>query len=231
MIYKQNEIAIKAIKDRVIHGVGVRFGSAETKDWDGEFFHSESEVGLKNGSERPFLMEHGFGKKFGINIVGSAIYEKGADGWTYEASFLDTPVGNQAYNEIITHAYRSSAGAAGHTRRATLEKGAFRLDTWLIAEQSATQTPADPENPRITRTKTDYILFAIKEMQEEHEAKVKEIIEIFAKDANESRQKLADALSSLRTSFSSDNGKGFVVTEEFLASIEQVTKPIEILSI
>jgi hypothetical protein len=231
MIYKDTPTEIKSVKDRLILGEGIRFGSPDTKDFDGEWFHSETELGLKNGSERPFLMEHGFGQKFGISIVANAVYEKKDTGWEYQASFLDTPVGNEAYNEIITHPYRSSAGAAGHTRRASMEKGTWKLDVWLIAEQSATMTPADPNNARITRTKTDYVLFAIREMQQEHEAKVKSIIESFAKDANESRQALADALTSLRTSFSSDNGKGFVLTDEFLASIEQVTKPIEIVSL
>lgn len=233
MLYKQNEDAIKSVKDRVISGVGIRFGSPETKDWDGEWFHSDSEVGLKNGSSRPYLMEHGFGKTFGVAIVGEAVYEKSAEGWLYQTTFLDNDLGAKAFSEVTTKAYRSSAGAAGHTRRATMEKGTMRIDTWLVAEQSATMFPADPENARITRTKSDFMLMAIKELleqnREESEARMKAIADSFIKDTNAARNTLAEALTSLKESFST--GKDFVLTDEFLTTLEQVTQPIEIIKL
>src|SRR5688572_29064119 len=127
MIYKEYDDAIKSEKNRVIRGVGVRFGSPETADWDGEFFTPESELGLVNGANRPFLMEHGFSKNFGVTKVADAIFEKSDTGWEYQATFLDTPIGNKAYDEVINKPYRSSAGAAGHTRRATIVKGKSQL--------------------------------------------------------------------------------------------------------
>jgi hypothetical protein len=254
MLIKESLVAdVKSVKDGIIHGMGVQFGSPETKDWDGEFFVPESELGLVNGANRPFIMEHGFSKNFGVTKVADAVYEKSDTGWLYEATFLQTDMGMKAYQDVIGHPYRSSAGAAGHTRRATIVKGASQLDVWMIAEQSATLTPADPNNPRITRTKSDYMLFAITEMLKEQreyiDAKLevygKEfILETFApfldsvKDANEAREKLADALAKLKEGFvNNENGESFssdgkfVVTEEFITAIEQVTKPIPIIGL
>lgn len=227
--YKENLDAVKSVKHLVIHGTGVRFGDSSTKDSDGEFFNSETVTGLKNGSDRPFLMEHGWSPKFGKAIVADAVYEKSSDGWTYEATFFDTPKGNEAFSEIISKPYRSSAGAAGHTRSASLVDGAFKLDTWLIAEQSATLTPADYENPRITRTKNDFLMFYLKQMQDEQTAKIQEHLDFLVKDANGQREKLAAALTSLKESLSS--GEKFVVTEDFLTSLEQVTQPIPIINL
>lgn len=233
MIYKENEEAIKSVKDRVIHGVGIRFGSPDTKDWDGEFFTSESEVGLIDGANRPFLMEHGFSKNFGVNKVADAVFEKTQTGWEYEATFLDNDFGIKAFGEITTHAYRSSAGAAGHTRRATLIKGAYHLDTFMIGEQSATLTPADPHNARVTRTKSDYMLMAIREMiQDMHDAneeKIKCVLTAVQKDTNDARQKLADALMSLKESFTS--GEKFVVNDDVLAAFDLLSQPIEIINL
>jgi hypothetical protein len=229
MLYKQNEAAIKSVGTRKIKGTGIRFGSEDDKDWDGEWFHTDTELGLKNGSSRPYIMEHGYSSKFGMAIVGEATYEKAGEGWEYEAVFTDSAQADKAYNEIIAGAYKSSAGAASHTRRASIIKGTSRLDVWLVAEQSATMFPADSGNPRVTRTKSDYILHALKEMHEEHEGRIKEILEAAMKDGNEARTKLADALTSLKESFT--NGEPFVVTEEFLSEIEQVTKPIAIIGL
>lgn len=235
MDYKQNEIAIKAIKDRVIHGTGIQFGTPETKDWDGEFFIKETETGLINGANRPYVMEHGFSRNFGMVKVGDTIYELSEDGWKYETVFLDSPIGNKAYQEVITHPYKSSAGAAGHTRRATVVKGALQIDVWLVAEQSATLTPSDSSNPRITRTKSDFLLFAVREMledmQTENEKKVKTIVEAIEKSGNEARQKLADALTNLKNSFTSTGGKDFILTDDILDAFEQASKPIDIISL
>lgn len=234
MIYKEydaTECPIKSVKERVIHGMGIRFGSPETKDWDGEFFVPDTELGLINGANRPFLMEHGFSKAFGVAKVADAVFEKSEIGWEYDATFLDTPLGNKAYSEIITKPYRSSAGAAGHTRRASMVKGAWQIDTWMVGEQSATLTPADPENARITRTKSDFLLMAVREMveeiREEHETRIKAILDAVYKNSNEARQNLADALTALRTSFST--GEKFVVSEELITAIEQVSQPIQII--
>lgn len=248
MLIKQvEEPDVKSIKDRVIHGTGVQFGTPETKDWDGEFFVPESELGLVSGANRPFILEHGFGKKFGVQKLADAVYEKSDAGWMYEATFLESDIGMKGYQEVIGSPYRSSAGAAGHTRRATLVKGASQLDVWMIAEQSATLTPADPNNPRITRTKNDYILFAVTEMLNEQkeyiDAKFKELmtadeerqflVDKFVpfienvKSLEEARQNLADALNKIKESFSS--GEKFVVTEEFITTIEQETRPIPII--
>jgi hypothetical protein len=102
-------------------------------------------------------MEHGFGKVFGVSIVGEATYEKSVEGWLYQTAFVDNDLGNKAYHEVTTKAYRSSAGAAGHTRRATMEKGTMRIDSWLVAEQSATMFPADPENARSIRKASQFL--------------------------------------------------------------------------
>lgn len=234
MDYKQNEIAIKAIKDRVIHGTGIQFGTPETKDWDGEFFVKETETGLINGANRPYVMEHGFSRAFGMVKVGDTVYELSEDGWKYETTFLDSPIGHKAYQEVITHPYKSSAGAAGHTRRATIIKGASQIDVWLVAEQSATLTPADSNNPRITRTKSDFMLMAIREMFEDIKTENKKHIETFfeayQKNDNEARQKLADALINVKESFNS-SGKDFVLTDDILSAFEQIGKPIPIISL
>lgn len=230
MIYKEiPDVAIKSIKDRVIHGLGVRFGDATTKDSDNEFFVPESEVGLVNGANRPYILEHGFHPAYGVVKVGDAIYEKDGTGWAYETTFLDTPIGNKAYEEIKSKEYKSSAGAAGHTRRATQVGGAFRLDVWMIAEQSATLTPADPHNAQLHHTKSDYILFAIQKMNEQRDEQVKCLLTEIAKSGNESREKLANALMQLRNSFSTD-GKSIVLDEALLSEIETLTKPVETLN-
>jgi len=245
MIYKfLPDEAIKSIKDRVIHGTGIRFGSPETKDYDGEYFVPDTETGLIDGANRPFLMEHGYGKTFGVAKVADAIYEKSGEGWTYEATFLDTPIGNQAFNEVITKPYKSSAGAAGHTRRASQVKGAWQLDTWLVAEQSATLTPADSENPRLTRTKTDYIMFALQGMVNDSEERLTTLFKSFIegevkdvltalKDGADARQKLADALLQFKEGFSSEH-KNSVSPDEMVnlvAELEQVNRPIPIIGL
>lgn len=234
MIYKfLPDEAIKSIKDRVIHGVGIRFGSAETKDYDGEFFVPETETGLINGANRPFIMEHGYGRTFGVNKVADAVYEKSEGGWDYEATFLDTDIGNKAYNEVITRAYKSSAGAAGHTRRATMVKGAYQLDTWLVAEQSATLTPADSQNPRLTRTKSDYIMFALKEMLDESEDRiVQKVIEAFKSgEALEGLGILQKNMEEFKESFSSDFSVTDEVIQNLTAEFEQVNTPIQIVGV
>lgn len=238
-IYKEYDEAIKSVKDKVIHGVGLRFGSAETKDWDGEFFDANSEVGLQNGTTRPFLMEHGWHRTFGKSVVGIATYEKSDDGWTYEAKFHDTDIGNRAFNEVITQPFRSSAGAAGHTRQATMVKGAWYLNTWLVAEQSATLTPADNENPRVTRVKSseDYLQMMVFDLQGQISGdlaeKVNPIIEAYQKSAEESRAALASLLTQLKDSFKNEGKTSidFQVTEEFIQTIEQVTAPIQIVKL
>lgn len=235
IIYKDGDETVKSSKDRVVHGMGVRFGSPETKDWDGEFFTPESEVGLVNGTTRPYLMEHGWHRTFGKSIVAQVTYEKSREGWLYEANFFDNKIGNDAFNEVISKPYRSSAGAAGHTRQATMVKGAWHLDTWLIAEQSATLTPADNENARITRVKSsdDYLQMVVLGMQEELHKQFSERLEVvvaaFEKSTNESRERLANALTQLKDSFVNENKNVVEITPEFLESIEQVAQPIELI--
>lgn len=231
MIYKENDDAIKSVKSRVIHGLGVRFGSPETKDYDGEWFSENSEVGLIDGANRPFLIEHGWSRQFGKAKVADATFHKSGDGWAYEAIFLDTELGNRAFNEVVSKPYKSSAGAAGHTRVASLVKGTYHLDNWLIAEQSATLIPNDSENPRITRVKSseDYLLRMVEEMRGESDEKIQGIMDAFEKSINESRVTLANALTALKDSFVNEQ-KRFEVTDEFLAELERVVQPIEIRS-
>lgn len=227
--YKENGVEIKSVGTRKIQGTGIRFGSETDLDFDREWFYKETETGLINGANRPFLLEHGFSSKFSSNKLGDTVYEQKDEGWEYETHFLETEIGDKAYNEVISHPYRSSAGAASHTRRATLIKGTSRLDIWLVAEQSATLSPADPNNPRVTRTKSDFILFQVSEMLKEHRADLGQMFEDYVTKTNDARQNLADALMGLRRSFAS--GEKFVINEEILASLEQVAQPIAILSL
>jgi hypothetical protein len=232
LIYKEvegDDAAVKSVKEGVIHGMGVRFGDETTKDSYGEWFSEKSQVGLQNGTSRPFLMGHGWTDIFGKAVVAWAVYEKTAKGWEYEATFLPTDIANKAYNEVISHPYRSSAGAAGHTRQATMVKDSFHLDTWLIGEQSATLTPADAQNDRIVRIKSseDAVWAFLGDMQKGQVAFMEKVFDV-VKGINEQREHLANVMEQLKDSFKDESKKQFAPTDEFLAELERVTAPIEI---
>lgn len=141
---------IKAISDRKVQGMGVRFGTPETKDSYGEWFYDGTELGIKNGDTRPFLMEHGHKSEFGLNILGFAVYEKSVDGWAYEVKIEDSVLGEKAYGEISRKRYKSSSGSAWHTTSSTKVDDSWRMEKWFLVEQSVTQTPADFYNPPVT---------------------------------------------------------------------------------
>lgn len=149
LVTKQFE-PIKAVSDRVIQGVGIRFGSPETADNYDEWFYEKTNIGLENGHSRPFLLEHGKKEGFGLTTLGFAIYEKSEIGWEYEVKMLDTEIAEKAYSEIARKVYKSSSGSAWHTTKQTIVENTFRYDAWYLVEQSATQSPADFYNPPIS---------------------------------------------------------------------------------
>lgn len=251
MLYKLVEGdtgAVKSVKDRVIEGTGILFGSPERKDSSDDFFYNGTETGMRNGSDRPFMYQHGWSPLFGKQKLGEAIFEKSGDGWVYVTTFIDTPVGNKAFAEVTSKPHRSSSGAAGHTVQTTRIKDANQIDIWMIAEISATQTPADADNPYIQqRTKSDYMAQMIYEMFDGNKTFLKELVEqsqVFQKSLieqvnsvlvgeNASREALAQKLLDLKNSFTS--GEKFQITDEwkktFNADFDEVVKPIDLIKI
>lgn len=252
MLYKEIEDpiagAVKSVKDRVIEGTGILFGSPERKDSAGDFFYDGTQTGMKNGSDRPFMYQHGWNTTYGKNQLGEAIFEKSGDGWVYSTIFFDTILGNKAFAEVTSRPHRSSSGAAGHTVTTTHVKGANQIETWMIAEISATQTPADADNPIIKqRTKSDYMAQMIYEMFDGNKIFLTELVnqtQTFQKSLieqvnsvlrgeNASREALAQKLLDLKNSFTSD--EKFQITDEwknsFDADFEEVVKPIELIKL
>lgn len=137
---------------RKVLGTGIRFGDASSKDGYGDYFDALTQTGLRNGSDRPFLMEHWENPTFAFKVVGEAIYEKKSDGWEYEATLLDDDAGNLAYEHLSDpeKVYQSSTGSAwNYTKGIYTESEAFLMTVWLVLEQSATIKPADYWNPQI----------------------------------------------------------------------------------
>lgn len=165
VIKTYGEEVIKSLGTRKASGIGVRFSTPEDPDYDNEFFTVKSVLGLRNGASRPYMMEHGYAKKFGKQIVGMATYELNDEvGWEYEVIFSDDKIGNKAYAEIQNQRYKSSAGAAWNTVSRTMVKNAFHNDTWYIAEQSATKFPNDASNPPVVAMKNLAVLLKMEEM-------------------------------------------------------------------
>lgn len=251
MLYKivENEDGtVKSVKTRVIEATGILFGSADTKDSDGDYFHADTETGMVNGAQRPFMLNHGWSPVYGKNKLADAIFEKDGTGWVYSATFVDNPLGNKAYGEVTSKPYRSSSGAAGHTVTTTRVKNANQIETWMVAEISGTQTPADPNNPYIQqKTKSDYMAQAIWEMFDGNKMFLTELVEqskIFQKSLieqvnsiligeNASREALAQKLLDLKNSFTS--GEKFQITDEwknsFDVDFEEVVKPIKLIKL
>lgn len=238
--YKQNETAVKSVGERKIKGMGIRFGSPEDADYDKEWFAPESQLGLTNGSTRPILIEHGWETGFGKNVVATATYEKTTDGWEYIAVFDDSVLGNKAYNEIIVKNYKSSAGAAGHTVERTEIKSTHRLDTWLIAEQSFTQFPADSQNPAVTPVKSSDIYQLLQLIENDREETVKAILDKLSSSnktlieaTNLKLENLRTVMLQLKDSFMIESESDIItfrVTDSFLAEIEELTQPISLLN-
>lgn len=251
MLYKlvEGDVGtVKSVKTRMIEATGILFGSPDQKDSDGDFFDSNTETGMVNGAQRPFMIQHGWSPVFGKNKLADAVFEKSGDGWVYAATFLDTTLGNKAFNEVISKPYRSSSGAAGHTVETTRVKNANQIETWMVAEISGTQTPADPNNPYIQqKTKSDYMAQAIYEMFDGNKTFLTELVEQskeFQKSLieqincvligeNTSREALAQKLLDLKNSFTS--GEKFQITAEwkksFNADFDEVVKPIDLIKI
>jgi hypothetical protein len=251
MLYKIVESdagAVKSVKTRMIEATGILFGSPDQKDSDGDFFHTDTETGMVNGAQRPFMIQHGWSSVYGKNKLADAIFEQNGDGWIYSATFLDTPLGNQAFAEVTSRPYRSSSGAAGHTVTTTRVKNANQIETWMVAEISGTQTPADPNNPYIQqKTKSDYMAQAIYEMfdgnkifltdlvnqSKEFQKSLIEQINSVLRGENASREALAQKLLDLKNGFTS--GEKFQITDEwkssFDADFEDVVKPIELIKL
>jgi hypothetical protein len=227
------EEAVKSVGTRKVKGLGARFGTPETKDYDGEFFVEATEFGIKNGDSRPMLMEHGYNKSYGVEIIGDAVFEKIADkGWEYEAVFRDTDLGNKAYSEVTAHPYKSSGGAAYNTVRRTLVKDAYQLDSFFLAEMTFTQFPNDMHNPPIARAKSDAILFAISEMRKEQNETIKNFLLEIQKSHNEKTELLRDVMKQLKDSFTNPNtDSGIVLDEEIIKRIEDFNaEPLSLLS-
>lgn len=141
---------VKALGTRKCEGVGIRFGSPETKDGYGDYFTPLTQTGLRNGSDRPFLIDHWEDNLFAFKIIGEAVYERKDDGWAYEARVVDDEAGNMAFDLLTSGEYRSSTGSAwNYTKGVFTVNDAFMFTTWLVLEQSATKRPADFWNPPI----------------------------------------------------------------------------------
>ena len=143
---------VKADGTRKIEGLGIRFTDVSQKDSYGEFFTELTETGLQNGDTRPFLYEHWQDEILSWQIVGRAVYEKSGDGWAYQATLFDNTAGNIAYEKIAAEPHYSSTGSGWNYTKGTYVDGysAYRLDTWLVIEQSATKRPADFWNPPVS---------------------------------------------------------------------------------
>jgi len=222
------EEPIKAISDRKIGGTGILFGSENQYDAYKEWFDETTVVGVENGDRRPFLMEHGKSDTFGLEILGQAVYEKSGDGWEYEVQLPDSELGEKAYGELKNKRYKSSSGSSWHTTRQSYIKGTYKFDTWLIVEQSATQRPADSQNPPIS----------IKSLLEEG-LQPSELIERFYKMFEDKFEKDSDTLKSietiLREKFSLDTTepivKGVELSTETLDEISELTTPLNKIQI
>lgn len=145
-IVNHSKMAIKALGGNRLGGYAAIWGDADTPDFHGEWFDSEtSEMDsiFKSVGKLPFLYDHAMDGAIKTSVVGLVdVLESDDIGLWYEAQ-LDKA--NEYIDAIQQLSQKGVLGTSSGTLSGALNvEKSGRIARWPIVEISATTTPADP---------------------------------------------------------------------------------------
>lgn len=179
MEYKSTSYGFDESEDKsTFSGIAVRFGNDKDVDSYGDYFEPDSSTGLKEGTSRPFLMEHGNSPEYLSEVVGWAEFSLKEDGWHYTVDFLNTDLGQKARRAIQTRQYKTSTGATTVRRVYTEGYRVAKLKSWIIGETSAVLRPADKKTPLI-KSFEDFINHSPDEVKSDLLAEMRKILAVW----------------------------------------------------
>jgi len=143
--------AVKALGDGKVAGYLVRYSDENTPDLQGDFFSSETDLGIEAGSRVPVYYQHGLDPIFKTKRISRATAEFQDVGVWLETQLEMRDEYERALYELAEAGKLGwSSGAAGHLVEKVLVGKSYFIKSWPIAEASLTPTPAEPRNTAIS---------------------------------------------------------------------------------
>ena len=144
----------KALGSGRVGGYLVRFGTPQTADVQGDFFHAATDFGRAVKAGTDVVYHHGLSRrgdaysvKLGNRTVGDGVLSIAPDGLTIEATLdVSDPDIKALYGDIEREALGWSSGSTERLVRRTAVAGKSRIDRWPIIEASLSPRPVDPRN-------------------------------------------------------------------------------------
>ena len=148
--------SVKALGNGKVGGYLVRYTGVDEPDLQGDFFTSDSDLGIHN--EIPVLYHHGTDKAIGRRILGLAKVTRDPVGlWVESQLSMRDDYEKQIYKLAEDGKLGWSSGALSHlVERETKTSTSAWVKSWWVAEASLTPTPAEPRNyARSVKTSND----------------------------------------------------------------------------
>ena len=168
--------SVKALGNGKVGGYLVRYTGVDEPDLQGDFFTSDSDLGIHN--EIPVLYHHGTDKAIGRRILGLAKVTRDPVGlWVESQLSMRDDYEKQIYKLAEDGKLGWSSGALSHlVERETKTSTSAWVKSWWVAEASLTPTPAEPRNyARSVKTSNDtheQVIRDNKSLNMDNEAKI-----------------------------------------------------------
>lgn len=142
---------VKVLGEGRVGGFLVRYSNADTPDLEGDYFTSETDLGIENGSRLPVYYQHGYDPIFQTKRIGRATAEFQDAGVWLEAQLEMRDDYERRLLELAEAGKLGwSSGAAGHLVERDQVGKSYHIKSWPIAEASLTPTPAEPRNTAVS---------------------------------------------------------------------------------
>lgn len=144
--------AVKALGAGKVGGYIVRFGTAETRDVQGDYFTPQTDYGLDIATKARIVYDHGLrrdetGRAIGNRRIGMVDLSSTADG-IYAEGTLDLaqePV-KALYAKVEAGSIGWSSGSVDRLVEREHKGSAREVKSWPLIEASLTPIPVDPRN-------------------------------------------------------------------------------------